>query len=131
MLSLQLKSGEYLVIGGDVVVQVFEQNGPSFRVEVKAPREVPVVRGSVWERDGEKRPNGLYARVASPSRREHNAKNRQALAEKRADEAAAQATRAEAVREMQRMLARMDGSSVSPEDIQSLRTQLARIAPPA
>ena len=27
MLSLQLKSGEYLTIGDDIVVQVFEQGG--------------------------------------------------------------------------------------------------------
>ena len=31
MLSLQLKSGEYLTIGDDIAVQVF-QTGPSFRV---------------------------------------------------------------------------------------------------
>ena len=36
MLSLQLKSGEYLTIGDDIVVQVFEQGG-AIRVAVKAP----------------------------------------------------------------------------------------------
>ena len=36
MLSLQLKSGEYLTIGDDIVVQVFEQGG-TIRVAVKAP----------------------------------------------------------------------------------------------
>ena len=41
MLALQLKSGEYLTIGDDVVVQIFQQPGSSFRVEIKAPREVP------------------------------------------------------------------------------------------
>ena len=35
MLSLQLKSGEYLTIGDDIVVQVFEQGG-TIRVAVKA-----------------------------------------------------------------------------------------------
>ena len=34
MLSLQLKSGEYLTIGDDIVVQVFEQGG-AIRVAVK------------------------------------------------------------------------------------------------
>ena len=45
MLALQLKSGEYLTIGDDVVVQIFQQPGSSFRVEIKAPREVS---GGAW-----------------------------------------------------------------------------------
>ena len=57
MLSLQLKSGEYLTIGDDIVVQVFEQGG-TIRVAVKAPRELPILRGEVHERDGQ-RPDGL------------------------------------------------------------------------
>ena len=57
MLSLQLKSGEYLTIGDDIVVQVFEQGG-TIRVAVKAPRELPILRGEVRERDGQ-RPDGL------------------------------------------------------------------------
>ena len=57
MLSLQLKSGEYLTIGDDIVVQVFEQGG-AIRVAVKAPRELPILRSEVHERDGE-RPDGL------------------------------------------------------------------------
>ncbi|MCI8554002.1 MAG: carbon storage regulator, partial [Clostridiales bacterium] len=39
MLSLQLKSGEYFTIGDDIVVQVFHDSS-SFRVQVKAPREL-------------------------------------------------------------------------------------------
>lgn len=53
MLSLQLKSGEYLTIGDDIVVQVFEQGG-TIRVAVKAPRELPILRGEVHERDGQR-----------------------------------------------------------------------------
>ena len=49
MLSLQLKSGEYLTIGNDIVVQVFEQGG-AIRVAVKAPRELSILRGEVHER---------------------------------------------------------------------------------
>ena len=49
MLSLQMKSGEYLTIGENIAVQVF-QAGSSFRVSVQAPREIPILRGEVRER---------------------------------------------------------------------------------
>ena len=58
MLSLQLKSGEYLTIGDDIAVQIFKQSGSVFRVEVKAPREVPILRGAVREKGGADRPGG-------------------------------------------------------------------------
>lgn len=67
MLSVQLKSGEYLTIGDDIVVQVF-QAGSSFRVAVQAPRELPIVRGEVYERTGT-RPDCIHERAPkSPSR---------------------------------------------------------------
>lgn len=59
MLSLQLKSGDYLTIGEDVVVQVFKGTGSQFRVSVKAPRQVPILRGEIRERSGDRRPQGL------------------------------------------------------------------------
>lgn len=58
MLTLRLKSGEYLTIGDDIAIQVFRQAGDSVEVAVKAPREIPVLRGGVLERSG-KRPAGL------------------------------------------------------------------------
>ncbi|MCI8455339.1 MAG: carbon storage regulator [Lachnospiraceae bacterium] len=69
MLSLQMKSGEYLTIGDHVVVQVFKESGPQFRVSIQAPKEVSIVRGKVLEREGEKRPEGLRTKKpkASPS----------------------------------------------------------------
>ena len=68
MLSLQLKSGEYITIGDDIVVQVF-RDGPVNRVVVQAPRELPILRGEVQEREGN-RPEGLLPRCPkSPSRR--------------------------------------------------------------
>jgi len=75
VLSLQLKSGEYLTIGEDIVVQTYEQSGGAFSVAVKAPKEVPILRGDVHERTGE-RPKGLYRkRPQSPSERRYNAKH--------------------------------------------------------
>ena len=90
MLSLQLKSGEYLTIGDNIVVQVFQQHGSSFRVEVKAPREIPIARGTVLEREGGKRPDGLFSQKPSqPSRRVHNAKKLDSLSQKKDAQAAA------------------------------------------
>ena len=82
MLSLQLKSGEYLTIGNDIVVQVFEQGG-AIRVAVKAPRELPILRGGVHERDGQ-RPDGLLRqRPKTPSERVRNARRMEELARKK------------------------------------------------
>ena len=82
MLSLQLKSGEYLTIGDDIVVQVFDQGG-AIRVAVKAPRELSILRGEVHERDGE-RPGGLLRqRPKTPSERVRNARRMEELALKK------------------------------------------------
>ena len=59
MLSLLLKSGEYLTIGEDIVVQVVEKSSGAFQVSIRAPREIPIVRGELLERAGQ-RPEGFY-----------------------------------------------------------------------
>ena len=59
MLFLQLKSGEYLTIGEDIAVQVFQETGDRIRVAVSAPREMTILRGEVRERNGAERPDGL------------------------------------------------------------------------
>ena len=58
MLSLQLKDGEYLTIGDDIVIQVFTNS--TIRLAIQAPREIPVVRGEVLERNGADRPDCLF-----------------------------------------------------------------------
>ena len=55
MLSLQLKDGEYLTIGEDIVIQVFTNS--TIKMAIQAPREVPIVRGEVLERNGDRRPD--------------------------------------------------------------------------
>ena len=83
MLSLQLKSGEYPSIGDNIVVQIFEQSGSTFRVSVKAPREIAILRGEVLERT-EERPDGLLSkRPKSPAEKARDAKRIQAFEEKR------------------------------------------------
>ncbi|WP_161847054.1 carbon storage regulator [Pseudoflavonifractor sp. 524-17] len=59
MLFLQLKSGEYVTIGDEIAVQVFQDTGSKIRVAIKAPKEVSILRGEVRERNGAERPEGL------------------------------------------------------------------------
>ena len=55
MLSLNLKDGEYLTIGEDIVIQVFANS--TIKLAIQAPRELPIVRGVVLERNGDQRPD--------------------------------------------------------------------------
>ena len=57
MLFLQLKDGEYLTIGEDIVIQVFTDS--TIRVSVQAPKDLTILRGEVLERGGEERPTCL------------------------------------------------------------------------
>ena len=89
MLTLRIKSGEYITIGEDVAVQVFDRPGESFEVSVKAPREVPIYRSGIFERS-ENRPEGLKEqRVKPPSERKRDEKRLQALAKREGLRAAA------------------------------------------
>ncbi len=56
MLSLSLLPEEYLTIAGNIVVQVSRVAGDRVYLSIDAPREVPVVRGTVLERQGGTRP---------------------------------------------------------------------------
>ncbi len=126
MLSLQLKSGDYLTIGDDIAVQIFQQSGSAFSVAVKAPREIPILRGEVLEREGEGRPDGLRShRPQRPSKRVRNAKNAEAFAQRKERMSAA-------ALEMRGILDRMemeaDRESLRGE-IKALRERLELIAP--
>jgi len=60
MLCLQLLPGEYLTIGDDVVLQYDCTSGERCKLVISAPRDVPVLRGAVRERNGEKRPDCVF-----------------------------------------------------------------------
>ena len=49
VLSLGRKSGQYIVIGENIVVK-FEESKTGIKVFVDAPKEMPVYRSEVWER---------------------------------------------------------------------------------
>ena len=57
MLSLQMKDGEYLTIGEDIVIQVFAAS--TIQLSVQAPKELTILRGELLERSGENRPDCL------------------------------------------------------------------------
>ncbi|MCI8526088.1 MAG: carbon storage regulator [Oscillospiraceae bacterium] len=56
MLNLSLLPEEYLTINGNIVVQATRVAGGRTYLAIHAPREMPVVRGTVWEREGGERP---------------------------------------------------------------------------
>lgn len=59
MLKISLTQGEYLTIGGDIVVQLYRSEGGRSYLAIDAPREIPIVRGTVLEREGGRRPERL------------------------------------------------------------------------
>ncbi len=62
MLCISLMPGDYFVIGDDSVIQYDRLNGERVHLTIHAPREVPVVRGEVLERQGGKRPNCVMSK---------------------------------------------------------------------
>ena len=109
MLSLNLKQGEYLTIGSDVVVQLDRISGDSCTLAVQAPREIPILRGEVLERSGGKRPD-----CVQDGPRWH----RQEVPWNR--------SKAQALQAMRQLLSEMDGSN---GDVQALRRQLNHMFP--
>ena len=52
MLCISLLPNDYFTIGDDVVVQFGRLVGERVHLTIQAPREVPIVRGQVLERQG-------------------------------------------------------------------------------
>ncbi len=127
MLSLQMKSGDYVTIGENVVVQVFRDSGPQFRISIKAPKEIPIMRGAVLERAGQERPDGLHKRgpKKSPSEQIRSARKLEELAKRQEAQQKEKETRSRAMAEMDRVLSNMDQNSA---EIRYLRFQLEQMA---
>ena len=111
MLCLSLNQGEYMTIGEDVVVQLDQISGDRCRLVVHAPREVPILRGEVLERNGGRRPEGVY-----DSRRYHK------------KELVWDRSKAQALAAMRKVLSGMNSAD---SDVQALRRQLEHIFPQA
>ena len=69
MLSLQLKDGEYMTIGDDVVIQLNRISGNRCKLTINAPREIPILRGNVLERNGGQRPECVFDAVGRNGRK--------------------------------------------------------------
>ena len=60
MLCLTLNQGDYMTVGENVVIQMDRITDNRCKVIIHAPREVPIVRGEVLEREGEQRPDCVF-----------------------------------------------------------------------
>lgn len=109
MLSLNLRPGEYMTIGGDVVVQLDRMSGDRCKLLIDAPRELTVLRGEVLERGGGQRPDCVLD--APRWRRREIPWDR---------------SKAQALAAMRSLLARMDGRD---GNVQALRRQLEHMFP--
>lgn len=117
MLTLRLKPGEYLVIGKDIAVQVFEKKKNYLEVAVEAPREVPVLRGEVYEQQNA-RPGFLRERrTQTLSERNANMRRKETLAR-----------RADAAQQINEILDKWDKGNLELEkDISLMREQVSRL----
>jgi carbon storage regulator len=52
MLVLGMKPGEYVVIGDNIKVKVVKSLAVDLRLAIEAPRDMAIIRGEVWEKEG-------------------------------------------------------------------------------
>lgn len=50
MLTLRVNSGDYVAIGDNIFVQVYQVQGSTFALSIDAPKDVPIVRGELHEK---------------------------------------------------------------------------------
>ena len=126
MLSLQMKSGEYVTIGDNISVQIFEKSAHLFQVSIQAPREIRILRGKLHERTGEK-PDGVFEKpVKSPSEKRDSARQMEKWTEKQKK----RQKEMEFMREMQAFTNRMEalvtahGDAADRDKLNELREKL-------
>ena len=117
MLMLTLSPEDYVTINGDIVIQVSEFSKNRVRLSIDADRSVPIVRGKVLERGGERRPACLGE--ARAARRPGWDK----IAYRWSDR------KEQAARSMEAAIARLEQSGAA-EDAALLRRELESILPP-
>ena len=110
MLSLQLKTGDYMTIGENVVVQLDRISGDRCKLMIQAPRDMTILRGEVLERTGGERPDCI---VDGPRR------HRQEVLWNR--------NKSQVLAAMRRLLGQMDSENT---EVRTLRRQLDFIFPP-
>lgn len=116
MLKLTLLPEEYVIINDNIVVQLIRVAGGRADLALEAPREIPIVRGAVLERQGGERP----ACLSAPPKRKGRHYRDQIF--RWNDD------RERAVRIMKRVMDRLEQNGAEDE-AKVLRTQLDRIIP--
>ncbi len=99
-----------MTIGENVVLQYDRTVGERCRVAVYAPREIPIMRGAVLERNGAVRPKCVFDKPRWYKR-----------------EMPWDRSKAQALAAMRAVLSQMDGGD---RNVQDLRRQLDHIFPP-
>ena len=64
MLVLSRKSGEAIVIGGNITVTVLEVRGGRVKLGFTGPDEAPIHRAEIYEKISRRLPAGAYAEAA-------------------------------------------------------------------
>ncbi len=116
MLRISMLPDEYLTVSDNIVVQLTRIAGGRAYLAVEAPRKIPVLRGTVFERNGGKRPECLTPPSKKPAKH-----HRDWLYRWNDD-------RERAVRAMQKVLDQLSEKGAA-EEAQALRAQLERIIP--
>jgi len=109
MLCLTLVQGEYVTIGDNIILQYERTVGERCRLTINAPKEIPVIRGALLEKNGGKRPDCVYD-IPHWFRREISLDR----------------SKLQALRAMRRVLSKMDSENT---DVQKLRRELDHIFP--
>ncbi len=48
MLRIKRRTGERIIVGDEIVIEVLEVRGGTVRLGIEAPRSVPVYREEIW-----------------------------------------------------------------------------------
>lgn len=126
MLSLNMKTGEYITIADNIVIQVLPDGGRATLL-VDAPRELLVLRGRLREEAGEAKPESI--RYDHPKRIKNRGANAAARSEKYFTKVALWQRRKDAAgAALERMNALLDDMDDTPERAE-LRALCEQILP--
>ena len=110
MLCITMRKGDYFKIGENITVRFDHLNSERVHLSIDAPKEVPILRGEVLERNGGQRPECVY--------NGHRYHKKELIWNR---------SKAQALAAMRRLLEEMDGAN---SDVQALRRQLNHMFPP-
>lgn len=101
MLCITMRRGDYFTVGGETVIQLDQLGSERIHLTIQAPRDVPILRGQVLERNGGQRPECVYSKKRSAAEQiPWNSAKREALAElRRTLEQMGESPEAQAIRE--------------------------------